>query len=213
MILESTRTAPTTSTVQVGVPDSCRQEAASLYAEAFRLKLSSVLGSGERGTTLLAQTLNLSLGIAAVDGGQLVGVAGVHHAGSAFIAWRADLLRRHFGWVGGSIRYGVLRFLERPVQEGELLMDGIAVHQDRRGKGIGTLLLNGVADFARTHGYQRIRLDVVNTNPDARRLYERMGFVATETAQYPYLRSLGFTAVTTMLKQIVDFPSDATLGK
>lgn len=201
MIPDFTRTT-TTIAVQVGVPEGCRDEAAALYGEAFRLKISPVLGGGERGTAILAEALNLPLGLAALDGARLVGVAGVHHAGSAFIAWRADLLRRYFGWLDGSIRYWLIHLLERPQQSGELLMDGIAVHQDMRGKGVGTMLLNGVTDFARTHGYRRIRLDVVNTNPDARRLYERMGFTATGTASYPWLRSLGFTAVTTMTKAV-----------
>ena len=84
----------------------------------------------------------------------------------------------------------------------ELLMDGIAVHAEMRGQGIGTRLLEAVLDFARSHGYNSVRLDVVDTNPGARRLYERMGFVVVRTREYPYLRSLGFSAVTTMVKRL-----------
>lgn len=49
---------------------------------------------------------------------------------------------------------------------------------------------------------QGVRLEVVDSNAGARRLYERVGFVGIKTAVYPYLHSLGFTAVTTMVKGI-----------
>jgi ribosomal protein S18 acetylase RimI-like enzyme len=72
-----------------------------------------------------------------------------------------------------------------------------------RGKGIGTRLLESVFDFARTEGFSSVRLDVVDTNPGARRLYERMGFVPVKTGHYPYLRRvMGFSAGTTMIREI-----------
>ena len=89
---------------------------------------------------------------------------------------------------------------ERKPKEGQLLMDGIAVRQDARGRGIGTRLLDEFKAYGREHGYANIRLDVIDTNPGARRLYERLGFVATKTEHFEYLRwFLGFGASTTML--------------
>ena len=46
-----------------------------------------------------------------------------------------------------------------------------------QGKGIGKKLVEFCIDYARKHGYQAIRLDVVPDNFPARRLYERCGFV------------------------------------
>jgi ribosomal protein S18 acetylase RimI-like enzyme len=40
------------------------------------------------------------------------------------------------------------------------------------------LLLAEVITFTATHEYRQIRLDVIDTNPRARALYERVGFVA-----------------------------------
>jgi len=92
---------------------------------------------------------------------------------------------------------------ERQPQESELLMDGIAVEQDMRGKGIGTKLLDELKQYARENGYSRIRLDVIDTNPAARHLYERQGFIPTRTEQFGYLRRLlGFGASTTMVFQV-----------
>ena len=78
-------------------------------------------------------------------------------------------------------------------------MDGIAVDQDYRGRGIGSQLLRRIIDYARDNGFESVRLDVIDTNPGARRLYERVGFIAVREDKFPYLRwLLGFGGATTM---------------
>lgn len=78
-------------------------------------------------------------------------------------------------------------------------MDGIAVQEDYRGNGIGGLLLQNVLDYAKQNDFTSIRLDVIDDNPDAQRLYERWGFNPIRTQKFPYLRwFFGFGGVTTM---------------
>lgn len=63
--------------------------------------------------------------------------------------------------------------------------------------------IHAVFDFARKRGMRAVRLDVVDTNPDARRLYERLGFAPVRTRRCPYLfRRMGFSAFTTMVEEI-----------
>lgn len=45
-----------------------------------------------------------------------------------------------------------------------------------RGRGLGTRLLHAVRDHARDHGARALRLAVATQHPDARRLYERLGY-------------------------------------
>jgi len=45
-----------------------------------------------------------------------------------------------------------------------------------RGRGTGTALLKAIADWAASGGADRLRLGVLAGNPDAHRLYERLGF-------------------------------------
>ena len=74
-----------------------------------------------------------------------------------------------------------------------------------RGRGIGTQLFERLRAYASEHGYASIRLDVIDTNPGARRLYERLGFEATKTERFGYLRwLLGFGAATTMVLHLGD---------
>jgi ribosomal protein S18 acetylase RimI-like enzyme len=68
----------------------------------------------------------------------------------------------------------MLRFIDI-VPGGEFYLQTIAVDPAFRGKGVGTLLLDGVEVTARENGAQRLSLDVFIGNGSARRLYERRG--------------------------------------
>lgn len=51
--------------------------------------------------------------------------------------------------------------------------------------------------------YSTNRLDMVDSNPGARRLYERLGFQEEKTERFEFLRgALGFGASSTMIYRI-----------
>ena len=56
-----------------------------------------------------------------------------------------------------------------------------------RGQGLGTALIGAVQEQAAAQGCG-VMLHVLQQNPRARRLYERLGFVAGEEGHSPYLR-------------------------
>jgi ribosomal protein S18 acetylase RimI-like enzyme len=188
--------------VQVGLPDRWRSDAARLYYEAFRLKTNFLFGSREQTLAVLHCDFAAEQALIAVQGERLVGLAGIQH-GRPFLDVRFRTYVRVFGWFTALWRYALGIMLHRRARPGELVMDGIAVDEAVRGQGVGTKLLHGVIEFAREHGYQMVRLDVVDTNPRARQLYERVGFVATATHRHPQAqRVMGFSASTTMIKQV-----------
>ena len=51
-----------------------------------------------------------------------------------------------------------------------------------RGQGLGKLLINGIIEEARTHGFKTIVLDSMKQYKEARKLYEKCGF--TDCARY-----------------------------
>jgi ribosomal protein S18 acetylase RimI-like enzyme len=148
-------------------------------------------------------SLDLHHAVAAIRADELVGVAGFKHAGNGLVGVQYEAMRQAFGWIGGLWRVLALSIFSRRETPGELLMDGIVVDNSLRGQGIGSQLLDAVVAFAAERGYRRVRLDVVDTNPRARQLYERKGFVATQTASYPYLRAIfNFGSATTLVKTL-----------
>jgi ribosomal protein S18 acetylase RimI-like enzyme len=96
-----------------------------------------------------------------------------------------------------------LQLLGREVDNHRFLLDGLCVSDQARGQGVGTALLEAVVAEARQRGYRAVRLDVVDTNPRARALYERRGFVLDRTAGIGPLRLIfGFRSAHTMVRPI-----------
>jgi ribosomal protein S18 acetylase RimI-like enzyme len=104
---------------------------------------------------------------------------------------------------GALWRAGALWLLSREVDNDRFLLDGLCVDPAARGTGVGTALLVAITEEARARGYRGVRLDVVDTNPRARALYEREGFVALRTVEMGPLRHLfGFARSTTMIRAV-----------
>ena len=78
-------------------------------------------------------------------------------------------------------------------------MDGICVSREARGMGLGTALLRAIKDEASAQNCDDVRLDVIDSNPRAKALYEREGFVTGKTQSLGPLKHLfGFSTATEM---------------
>ncbi|MEV0261240.1 GNAT family N-acetyltransferase [Streptomyces sp. NPDC050617] len=187
-----------------GIPEGAERQVAALYWEAFGRKLGGALGPPAKGRAFLAAHLHRDRGVTALDGaGRVVGVAGYHLAGRALMGGSARDVLSAYGPLRGVPRLALLALLTRRPAEGELVMDGICVAAERRGAGIGSLLLREIAAVAAENSCSRIRLDVIDLNPRAKALYERHGFSVTRTQNTPLLRSLmGFGAADTMHRPV-----------
>jgi ribosomal protein S18 acetylase RimI-like enzyme len=198
-------------TVGRGVAPDQREPVAALYAEAFAGKLRPALGGPERAVPLLAAQLDADRFLVAAAGDRVLGVLGFHERGTGAFAvgYRALAAR----YRGALLRLALLAPLERRPAPGELLLDGVCVHRDARGRGIGTLLLDAAADLARARGDHAVRLSVVDSNPRARALYERLGFVAGRTERLGVLGHLyGVRAATTMVRAVAPAPGSQDPG-
>ena len=186
-----------------GMPEEFRREVAEIVYEAFQQKLAPLIGSPEQGIAILEKALDPALAIVAVCQGRPVGVAGLQYDGRNFVTPRRSEFVCQFGSISGTLRFVMFRLFALAYGQKDVYIDILAVSPAMRGKGIGTLLLDAVFQTARDKGFRSVSLEVVDTNPDARRLYERVGFVARRTYPYPYLRGIaGFSASIKMVKPL-----------
>ncbi len=187
-------------TYHVGIPERYKLEAVELYDEAFNEKLSLAIPCEKARKKLFYENFMPQYAIGAISKNTLHGIAGFHtNEGSltGTISYRA--LLSQLGFLRGNRAALVFSLYERKPKPGEIVMDGIAVRSNPRVSGIGSTLLDEIIKYAKQHGYNSVRLDVIDTNPRAKALYERLGFRTVSTEYFPYLRKiLGFGGVTTM---------------
>jgi len=189
--------------IRLGLPEHLRRPAAEIMYQAFHREFDPILGSQEHGVAILERSFCPESVMIALCGNQIAGVAGLQYTGQRLFDLKLSTFIHEYGWLQGLLRLVPFSFYASSPQNGDLYLAGIAVRASMRGQGIGTRLLQAVCDLARAKQIGSVQLQVVDTNADARRLYERMGFVATKTSYYPYLRHImGFTAAITMVKKV-----------
>jgi ribosomal protein S18 acetylase RimI-like enzyme len=200
VMLPETKTMSNEVTIQRGFSDELRSSAAELYDAAFGAKLSIAMPNPISRIAVLAEGFDPRFCFVAISSDELVGIAGFKVAqGSLTGGISFRVLKKNLGILSAIRAVVVLALFERKQLADQLLMDGIGVSPKMRGSGIGTKLLHTLTEYARKEGYRSVRLDVIDTNPAARRLYERVGFVPGKTEHFAYLKwLLGFGAATQM---------------
>jgi ribosomal protein S18 acetylase RimI-like enzyme len=88
---------------------------------------------------------------------------------------------RVYGILGGILRMGGLAILHHTTSTDELYVDGVAVAHEMRGEGIGSHLFDLLERAASKKRIRTISLDVIDTNPRAKALYEHLGFVVMKS--------------------------------
>lgn len=189
--------------IHSGLPEAYRRQAAEILYDAFQRKFASVISKADQAIAILEESMAASMALVAISDDRLVALAGVGHGGQGFLNWKRSAFLRQLGWLRGLPGYMLASTFIHPADNGQLMLECIAVSDSVRGQGVGTQLLDAVFALTQAEHLDAVQLDVIDTNPRARELYERLGFVATHTRHYPYFRRLlGLTAVTTMIKQV-----------
>lgn len=186
--------------ISTGFASAERDLAAHLFWEAFGAKLGKTLGPSPKALAFLNRVIDPDFAIVARDAqGTLLGLAGFKTSKGALVDGGFSDLCAIYGIFGACWRSAYLSLVERDLATGVLLMDGIFVTADARGKGVGTRLLDAIKREAAAQGCREVRLDVIDTNPRARALYERAGFKAGKT-QYlgPFKHIFGFSSALEM---------------
>ena len=135
-------------TVSRGIPSDQREHTAQFYDIAFGEKLALAIRNANDRIQLLSKSMLLDYAIGAFHGTKLIGIAWFSSSQGALtggIDYRG--LLSELGWMNGNRAPIVFSLYERTAQVGELLMDGIVVDPEYRGKGVGTQLFSGLMKF------------------------------------------------------------------
>lgn len=174
------------STLQVEIVDRLdevqKREVARLYYQAFALKFSALwifTREEKEVVEVLCSSLRYDNGLYALCEGRVIGFIGLEKGDGFFAALNYASLRQTFGIFGGVWRYaayGVYRLFHSGISKDTIHIDPLVVSGEARGLGIGTRLLEAAFTWSRQANRSKVLLEVVDTNPLAKKLYERVGF-------------------------------------
>ncbi|MFI1164866.1 GNAT family N-acetyltransferase [Streptomyces sp. NPDC020801] len=80
--------------------------------------------------------------------------------------------------VVGTLQLSIIPGLSRRGSTRSVI-EGVRVHAEERGSGLGTRLIEWAIDASRRQGCQLVQLTSDRTRTDAHRFYERLGFEAS----------------------------------
>ncbi len=158
-----------------------------LYTTAFNNKFKNIIGDKKIASSILADGLNPKYCLSAYQNGSLMGVAGLCLGENCLINIKFKTIIKKLGLFKGiytAILASII-FKSKDIPADELLLDAIAVHENYRGQGIGSKLIEELFKWSKANGFKAIHLEVVDENPKAKALYERLGFVAISYEKTP----------------------------
>lgn len=189
--------------VEPGFAESERAVLGNLYWTAFASKLSVAFRTAAVGRRAVTDALRPDRTLVARVDGRPVGVCGYHEdgRGALDLTWRG--LRAHLSRTSSAWALVTLAPLDPRPQPDVLVLDGICVDEQWRGRGVGSALLEASFDHAKRTGAQAVQLSVVGTNPRAAALYRRLGFAPVDRGRLGVLRLLyGFDDYATMQRAV-----------
>ncbi|MCF7928618.1 MAG: GNAT family N-acetyltransferase [Spirochaetales bacterium] len=196
---------------QTASPD----DVVSLYLEAFGQKVSHheiISKDRKKIEEVLRRSFVDGYAIYAVENGKMLGYLGYSTDGvTDTFDIRFSIFFDVFGFLGGLWKWllYLLFGLFYKTYPGYFFIDSLAVRAEARGKRVGSQLIAEAENEAKRRGFDRLILQVVDTNTGARRLYERLGFVQVKRRYFGALtRPAGYEAADIMEKPFRENPFD-----
>lgn len=196
-------------TIELGLPHELRDQAAAIYEEAFGEKMRMAVRDQQKRMAFVERALVADNILVARRGDELLGAAGLSSRGAPFAggtlgsSWDPRPYRDLLGWTGALWAVWGSRMADHEPRADEVYVDGIAVASQARSLGIGTRLLAEIRQTARSHGKRYVRLDVIDSNPRAKALYERVGYRVTKVESFRWKRRwVGFGAMISMQQPV-----------
>lgn len=183
---------PDAIVIERGLPRELRDQAVEIFEEAFGSQMRMVVRDAEKRRSFMRGSFVAEHCIVARRGETLLGMAGLSSKGAPYGgglmggSWDPRPFLELLGWFGALWAVWGNRLGDHRPRADEIYVDGIAVASEARGLGIGTRLLDEIVVIAREHGKGFVRLHVMDTNPRAQALYERVGYEVTRVQSFGY---------------------------
>ena len=178
-----------------GLPEKFRLQVAAMLYDTFERKFRFTMGPRNLAIPFFASQLVPRFALLAIQKGTLVGMAAAKTASGEllsirFLPWIRTYRHRALrSFIIGAPFY--FEFRDPSV----LTLSGLSVNPPLRRKGIGTALVKEFLRVGKKKGYRAVHLEVINSNVQAKALYERLGFKAVNfhIIPPPWDRWLGFS--------------------
>jgi ribosomal protein S18 acetylase RimI-like enzyme len=162
------------------LPDKFKTSALQLYLKVFSEKLVPILGTDNRVFEMLTSNIATDKCIVAICNSKVVGIMGIQTNDGGFLKLSLKTMIKIYGLFGGVFRMCSLLMFYHSTAADELYIDGVAVVDEMRSKGIGSHFFHLLEKKALQMGVRSISLEVIDSNPRAKILYECLGFVTTK---------------------------------
>ena len=197
-----------------GLPEHLRAAAGDVLEVAFGEQNRLTVPDRDKRVVFMREVIAARNVVVATRGDELLGLVGLstrgdpHAGGLVEASWDPRPHVALLGWAGAAWAVWGMRLGARSPKADEVYVDGLAVAPAVRGQGVGTRLLAEVDAVARAHGKRFVRLDVVDTNPRAQALYERLGYRVTKVQSFRWKqRWTGFGAMISMERAVDPEPT------
>jgi len=178
---------------------------ADLFLNALGEKFIPILGEKNKAKKLIELSINQDNCFSVENELKLLGFLAFQINESSFFNPSLATLISVYGLFSGILKVISLSMLGYKTNSNEIHIEAIAVSELARDKGIGTKLFDAIFQLASEKGYKTITLEVIDINPRAKKLYERMGFeVVKQSKTWPLNKLIGwpFNKVFLMKKEI-----------
>jgi ribosomal protein S18 acetylase RimI-like enzyme len=178
-------------------------QALEIYYNSFEQKIRPLLQPKEKAIRLSSHAINPNRIYYALKNGKAVGIIGLQYDDLDFLSYRFDFIRKYYSFFKSIYLYFILNIMKTKLDAYTIRIDSVAVDDQYRGQGIGKILINKVVEIAKNRGFKEIILEVVNTNPRAKKLYEKMGFKEKKHIKFYFLtRAFGFSSAYVMSMKV-----------
>ena len=192
------------------INDEQKKEVARLYYQAFTKKFNYLwffTKEEEKAFQVLARSLQYNYGLYALEGNKVLGFIGLNKKNETFFPAIYTSFTKAFGVIGGTWRYvgfGIYRLTKESLDTKTLYIDPVVVSAEARGMGIGTKLFDSTIELSKQLKLNYVTLDVVDTNPKAKKLYEKLGFKVLKEGNTKWItKKAGFEKYFHMKKNIL----------